>query len=87
MMKNLLIIFFLTFTIIACKEKSSETKPNEKLEFYSENSNLTFKKIVEFENHDSLYKFYRNGKIFKKGKIKKNGNHLEFGTYIPMMES
>ncbi len=73
MMKNLLIIFILTFTIIACKEKSSETKPNEKLEFYSDNNNLTYKKTVKFENHDSLYKFYRNGQIFKRGKTQKNG--------------
>lgn len=73
MMKNPLIILILTFTIIGCKEKSSETKPNEKLEFYSDNKNLTFKKTVKFENHDSLFYFYRNGQIFKKGKIQKNG--------------
>lgn len=72
-MKKLLIISILTFTIIACKEKSSENKPNEKLEFYSDNNNLTFKKTVKFENYDSLYKYYKNGQLFKKGKIQKNG--------------
>ena len=74
MMKNLLKIFILAFTVMACKEKIIENKLNEKLEFYSNNSELIFKKTVEFENHDSLYKYYRNGQIFKKGKIQKNGN-------------
>lgn len=73
MKKNLLIIFILTFSITACKEKSSKNKPKEKLEFYSDNSNLTFKKTVKLENYDSLYNFYRNGQIFKKGKIQKSG--------------
>ena len=85
MTKNLLIIFILAFTITACKESSSEKKPNEQLEFYSDNSNLTFKKRVKFENFDSLYNFYRNGQIFKKGKTQKNGK--PFGIYTQMTEN
>ena len=73
MTKNLLILFILTFTIIACKEKSSEIKTTEKLESYSDNSSLIFKKTVKLENYDSLFYFYRKGQIFKKGKIQKNG--------------
>ncbi|AXP81573.1 hypothetical protein CJ739_2500 [Mariniflexile rhizosphaerae] len=72
MMKNLLIIFILPLIFTACKENSKDTKPIEKLEFYSDNSNLTFKKRVILENCDSLFYFYRNGQIFKRGKIQKN---------------
>lgn len=43
------------------------------MEFYTDNSHLIFKKKVTFENFDSLYVYYRNNQIFKKGKIKKNG--------------
>ena len=59
MKKNLLIIFILPLIFIACKENSSKNKSNEKLEFYSDNNNLTLKKRVKFEHYDSLYNFYR----------------------------
>ena len=68
MKKNLLIIFILAFTIIACKEKSSEKKRNETIEYYSNNSKKVFKKIVHKAEFDSVYHFYDNGVLFKKGK-------------------
>lgn len=72
-MKNLLIILILSLVFIACKENQSANKLNEKLEFYPDNENLTFKKRVILENSDSLFYYYRNRQIFKKGKILKNG--------------
>lgn len=73
MKKNLLIIFILTFTIIACKENSSEKNRNETLEYYSNNPQKIFKKIVHLTDFDSVYYFYDNGVLFKKGKqYKKN---------------
>lgn len=72
-MKNLLITLILSLIFTACKENQSETKLNEKLEFYPDNKNLTFKKRVILENSDSLFYFYRNGQVFKKGKTKQNG--------------
>lgn len=72
-MKNLLIILILSLISTACKENQSDNKLNEKLEFYPDNKNLTFKKRVILENSDSLFYFYRNGQFFKKGKIQKNG--------------
>ncbi len=73
MMKNLLVILILSLIFTACKENQLDNKLNEKLEFYPDNNNLTFKKRVILENSDSLFYFYRNGQIFKKGKIQKNG--------------
>lgn len=72
-MKNLIIIVVFPFIFISCKENSKNTTLNEKLEFYSDNKNLTFKKRVIFENYDSILYFYRNGQIFKRGKTQKNG--------------
>jgi len=68
MKKNLLIIFILTFTIIACKENPSEKKRNENIEYYSNNQKEVYKKIIHQADFDSVYYFYDNGVLFKKGK-------------------
>ena len=68
MMKNLFAIFILTFTIIACKEKSSDLNLNETIEYYPNNPRIVFKKTVHLADFDSVYYFYDNGILFKKGK-------------------
>ncbi|MFC5195964.1 hypothetical protein ACFPH8_11535 [Bizionia hallyeonensis] len=68
MKRNLLIIFILSFTIITCKENSSSEKQNETIEFYKNNPNQIFKKIVHQANFDSVYILYNNGVLFKRGK-------------------
>ncbi|MFG6687517.1 hypothetical protein ACGK9U_13110 [Mariniflexile sp. HNIBRBA6329] len=68
MMKNLLTIFVFVIIIIACKEKSSEFESNETVEYYPNKPNLIFKKTVNLTDFDSVYYFYDNGILFKKGK-------------------
>ncbi|MFC4722429.1 hypothetical protein ACFO5O_08850 [Geojedonia litorea] len=68
MIKNSLIIFILTFTIIACKESSSETKLDESIEYYLNQPKVVFKKTIHYVDFDSVYYFYDNGLLFKKGK-------------------
>src|SRR5690606_14593170 len=73
MKKNLLIVFILTFTIIACKEKSSELIRNETIEYYPNKPKVVFKKTIHQTDFDSIYFYYDNGLLFKKGKqTKKN---------------
>jgi len=68
MRKNLLIIFILTFTIIACKENLTEIKQNETIEYYKNNPKVVFKRTVHLADFDSVYFFYDDGILFKKGK-------------------
>jgi len=68
MRKNLLIIFILTFTIIACKENLAEIKQNETIEYYKNNPKVVFKRTVHLADFDSVYFFYDDGILFKKGK-------------------
>ena len=68
MRKNLFIIFILTFTIIACKENSAEIKQNETIEYYKNNPKVVFKRTVHLADFDSVYFFYDDGILFKKGK-------------------
>lgn len=79
MMKNLLTIFILTFTIIACKEKSSDLNRNETIEYYPNKPNVVFKKTVHLADFDSVYYFYDNGILFKKGKQYKENQ--KFGNW------
>ncbi|MDO5981751.1 hypothetical protein [Flavivirga spongiicola] len=79
MMKNLLTIFILTFTIIACKQNSTELKRNETIEYYPNNPKVIFKKIVHLMDSDSVYYFYDNGILFKKGKQYKENQ--KFGNW------
>jgi len=79
MMKNLLKIFVLTFTIIACKNNSTELKTNETIEYYANNPNVVFKKTLNLTDFDSVYYFYDNGVLFKKGKLHKENQ--KFGNW------
>ena len=76
MKKEILIIFILTFTIIACKENSSEKKLNEEVEYYSNNPKVVFKKTIHLTDFDSIYYFYDNGILFKKGKQYKENQKI-----------
>lgn len=78
-MKNLLIIFILTFTIIACKQNSTESKRNETIDYYPNNPKVIFKKTVHLADFDSVYYFYDNGILFKKGKQYKENQ--KFGNW------
>ena len=79
MMKNLIIIFILTFAIIGCKQNSAESKRNETIEYYQNNPKVIFKKTVHLTDFDSVYYFYDNGVLFKKGKQYKENQ--KFGNW------
>lgn len=79
MMKNLLLIFILIFTMIACKESSTDINPNEKIDYYPNSSNVAFKKTIHKTDFDSVYYFYDNGTLFKKGKQYKENQ--KFGIW------
>uniref|UniRef100_UPI000C294FCE hypothetical protein n=1 Tax=Confluentibacter lentus TaxID=1699412 RepID=UPI000C294FCE len=79
MKKNLLTIFILTFTILACKENSSENKLNETIEYYANNPKVVFKKTIHQTDFDSIYFYYDNGKLFKEGK--QNKENKIFGIW------
>ena len=79
MMKNLLAIFIFTFTIIACKQNSTKLKRNETVEYYQNNPKVIFKKTVHLADFDSVYYFYDNGILFKKGKQYKENQ--KFGNW------
>jgi hypothetical protein len=67
MIKNLTIIFILIFTISACKENLSDENQNKTIEYYSKKPKKVFKKTIHFVDFDSVYCFYDNGVLFKKG--------------------
>ncbi|MBP6551583.1 MAG: hypothetical protein KA228_10940, partial [Flavobacterium sp.] len=68
MIKKTLTILLIFFLIIACKENLSEIKPNETIEYYPKNSKVIFKKTIHLPDFDSVFYFYDNGILFKKGK-------------------
>lgn len=72
-MKNKLIILFLTFITLSCKNNQAVKTTNETLLFYSDDSKKVFKRIKDKTYFDSIYIYYKNGNIFKKGKSRKNG--------------
>ena len=72
-MKNLLIILFLVSTILSCTNKKTEKLTNETVEFYPTESNRVYRKLIQKTEFDSLFYYYKNGNIFKKGKSRKNG--------------
>lgn len=79
MKKLLLILLLITFTIIACKDNSSEKKLNETVEYYPNNSKVIFKKTIHQADFDSVFYFYDNGLLFKKGKQYKDNQ--KFGIW------
>jgi len=79
MIKNLLIIFIFTLTITDCKENSTELKQNQTIEYYPNNPKVIFKKTVHLSDFDSVYYFYDNGVLFKKGKQYKENQ--KFGNW------
>ncbi|MDN3725512.1 hypothetical protein QRD02_14070 [Aequorivita sp. SDUM287046] len=79
MMKNLFIIFTLTFTFIACKDNPSDSKQNEENEYYENNPKVVFKRTVHKTDFDSVYYFYDDGTLFKKGKQYKENQ--KFGIW------
>lgn len=72
-MNSRLIILFLTFITLSCKNNPTGKITNETLLFYSDDSEEVFKRIKDKTDFDSVYIYYKNGNIFKKGKSRKNG--------------
>lgn len=73
-MKNLLLIIFLVSTISSCTIDKNGKLPNETLEYYPTDSNQIYRKLAKKTEFDSVFFYYKNGNIFKKGKSRKNGN-------------
>lgn len=46
---------------------------NETLEFYKSESNQVYRKLIKKIEFDSVFYYYKNRNVFKKGKSKKNG--------------
>lgn len=68
MMKNHLIIYALFLLTVSCKDDPSQLIADETIEYYSKPSNQIFKKTIHYTSYDSVYYFYDNGVLFKKGK-------------------
>jgi hypothetical protein len=79
MIKKLFIILLIAFLIISCKENYSDIKMNQTVEYYPDNSKIIFKKNIHFAEFDSVFYFYKNGLLFKKGKQFKDNQ--EFGIW------
>ena len=67
-MKNILLIFIFSFIILGCKKNQSEKRLNETVEYYPNNSKVIYKKTVHLTKFDSIFYFYDDGVLFKKGK-------------------
>jgi hypothetical protein len=72
-MKNLVTIIFLVFIVSSCSNQKAKELTKEIIEFYPTNSNQVYKKIIKKPELDSVFFYYKNGNVFKKGKIRKNG--------------
>lgn len=68
LMNNLSVIFISIIMITACKESQPHLKQNETIEYYPNNPKVIFKKKIHLVNFDSVYYFYDDGVLFKKGK-------------------
>lgn len=76
MKKNLIITLFLFTLIIACNEKVTDSNQNETIEYYADNPKVVFKKTIHLTEFDSVYYFYNNGNLFKKGKQYKENQKI-----------
>jgi len=84
MIKKTLISLSFIISFLACKKKSIEIKPNEEIEFYSKKSNQILKKTIHKIGFDSIYYYYNNGSLFKKGKqFKQNQKFGIWELYDP----
>ncbi len=76
---KILILFFI-INLISCKEKVSQKSKIEEIDYYSDtDSKKIYKKIIHYINFDSVYVFYKNGNLFKKGKQYKENQ--KFGVW------
>lgn len=65
-MKIKIIILLFISVFISCNHKSKSKSENISVEYYSNDS--VFRRTTHYINFDSVFYFYRNGKLFKKGK-------------------
>ena len=72
-MKKLLILIILVFTLTSCINNKSKKLNRGYFEYYPNDSSKIYKKSIKKTEYDSVYFYYKNGNIFKKGKRKKNG--------------
>lgn len=80
MMKKILLTFLFAFVItISCKENATEINKNQTAEYYQNNPNQIFKKIISLKDFDSIYYYYDDGKLFKKGK--QYAENQKFGNW------
>lgn len=79
MIKNLIVVFIITIAIIACKHNSADLKRNDTIEYYTNDSQIVLKKSIHQADFDSVYYFYDDGTLFKKGKQYKENQ--KFGIW------
>lgn len=59
--------------ILSCQNKKDEKQIHETLEFYKSEPNKIYRKLIKNSEYDSVFYYYKNGNVFKKGKSRKNG--------------
>lgn len=78
-MKKLITLLFLSCIICGCNDHKAEKIDLETVDYYSNNSNVIFRKNIAKTDFDSVFYFYENGNLFKRGKQTKEGH--KFGNW------
>ncbi|MEM9078752.1 MAG: hypothetical protein AAGC43_17050 [Bacteroidota bacterium] len=76
MKKPILFLLFALSAFSSCKDLSTEKQSNEVPEYYADNSKQLYKRKLKFKEYDSVFYYYDNGQLFKKGIQKKNGKRF-----------
>jgi hypothetical protein len=80
MIKKILLTFLIAFSIlISCKENKAELNNNLTVEYYENNPKQIFRKRLSLKDYDSIYYYYNDGKLFKKGK--QYAENQKFGNW------
>jgi hypothetical protein len=93
-MKKKLLTFMITIILLGCNDISKRNFKNETVEYYK--NKTEYIKVNHYQNFDSVFYYYRNGNIFKRGKrlnekqktgnwilYDKDGNQREIREWFP----
>ena len=78
-MKNYFYLILLFLCFIACKQDRNLETPNVEIKHYEKKPDQIFKKTIHNSDFDSVYFYYDDGQVFKRGKQWKSGK--EFGIW------
>jgi len=77
MIRSLVTISIISIIFFSCKK--NKVDEYKYIEFYQRNPDQVFKKILEQKDYDSVFYYYDNGNLFKKGK--QYGENQKFGNW------